>query len=100
MVLAGLTCDRLARRWGRYPLFWAGAAGSHAGGICLALSANVILTIGSTGLAILSAPLILGWAAGQFNIQNAYGLVILLLAATIAVAIWASRAAQKEQTVY
>ncbi len=52
------------------------------------------------GLAILSAPLILGWTADQFNIQNAYGLVILLLAAAIAVAIWASRAAQKEQTVY
>ena len=54
-------------------------------------AASARITVGG-GLAILSAPLILGWTADQLDIYNAYGLVfILLMGATTIVAItnWA-----------
>ena len=47
-----------------------------------AASARVAL---AGGLAILIAPLTLGWVADQLNIQNAYGLVVLLLVAAVTV---------------
>jgi fucose permease len=45
------------------------------------------------GLAILLAPLVLGWTADQLNIQNAYGIVALLVVIVAIVAFWANRLA-------
>jgi fucose permease len=47
-----------------------------------AASARVAL---AGGLAILISPFILGWVADQLDIQNAYGVVALLLIAAVAV---------------
>jgi fucose permease len=44
-----------------------------------------------TGMAILSAPLILGWIADQVSLQNAYGMVALLLMMAIAIVFFAGR---------
>jgi fucose permease len=53
----------------------------------------------SGGLAILLAPLVLGWTADQLNIQNAYGIVALLTVIVAIVAFWANRlvASHREQ---
>lgn len=50
MVLAGFMCDYLVQRWGRYVVFWGGAAGMALGGISLTLGGNVVFTVGSTFL--------------------------------------------------
>ena len=42
----------------------------------------------AAGLAIFSAPLVLGWTADQFNIQNAYGIVAILLMTALAVTLF------------
>ncbi len=49
------------------------------------------------GLAILIAPLILGWVADQFNIQNAYGLVALLAVVAAVVTFFANRLAASQR---
>ena len=48
-----------------------------------AASARIAL---AGGLAILSAPLTLGWVADQLNIHKAYGVVGVLLVAAVTVA--------------
>lgn len=53
MVLAGLSGDSLAHRFGRYVLFWGGAAGMAVGGIGLALGNTVVFT--------LAGILVMGW---------------------------------------
>jgi fucose permease len=60
--------------------------------------ASARLSLGG-GLAILLAPLVLGWTADQLNIQNAYGIVALLAVIVAIVAFWANRlaASHKEQ---
>jgi fucose permease len=50
--------------------------------------ASARISLGA-GLAILIAPLALGWTADQVDIQNAYGIVALLLVLAIAVAVLA-----------
>jgi predicted MFS family arabinose efflux permease len=45
------------------------------------------------GLALLLAPLVLGWTADQLNIQNAYGIVALLAIIVAIVTFWANRLA-------
>ena len=50
MVLAGLTGDRFASRWGRTAIFWGGAIGMAAGAIGFALARKVGLTIAAAFL--------------------------------------------------
>ncbi|MBU2609885.1 MAG: MFS transporter [Chloroflexi bacterium] len=45
MILAGLTSDRVAHRWGRRFAFWSGGIGLTMSALCLALSSQVVLTI-------------------------------------------------------
>jgi len=47
MILAGLTSDRVAHRWGRHFTFWSGAIGLTMSALGLALSGQVLLTITS-----------------------------------------------------
>lgn len=49
------------------------------------------------GLAILVAPLSLGWVADQLDIQNAYGLVVLLLVIAALVTFFANRLAVRQE---
>ena len=53
MVLAGVTGDRFARRWGRWPVFWGGGAGMAAGALCLVLGRQVAITV--------AGAFIMGW---------------------------------------
>lgn len=50
MVIAGLTGDRFARRWGRRAVFWVGGAGLTIGGVLLTVGQVAPLTIGSVFL--------------------------------------------------
>lgn len=45
MMLAGLSADRLALRWGRYGVFWFGGAGMALGAVLLSLGQTVSVTI-------------------------------------------------------
>jgi MFS family permease len=47
MVLAGLSGDRLAQRYGRRVIFWSGATGMAGGAIALILSGQVVMTLTS-----------------------------------------------------
>jgi fucose permease len=51
------------------------------------------------GLAILLAPLVLGWTADQLNIQNAYGIVALLAIIAAIVTFWANRMAASRSQI-
>ena len=48
MVLAGLTGERAARRWGRRFTFWGGAAGMAVGAVLITLGQSAPVTIGSS----------------------------------------------------
>lgn len=48
MVLAGLTGERAARRWGRRFTFWGGAAGMALGAVMITLGRSAPVTIGSS----------------------------------------------------
>ncbi len=48
MILAGLTGDRIARRWGRRFVFWSGGIGMAAGALGLVWGSHVIMTISGT----------------------------------------------------
>lgn len=48
MMLAGITGDWFAIRFGRYAVFWAGTGGMALGGILLTLGTHPIATIGSS----------------------------------------------------
>lgn len=50
MIVAGLTTERLAYRWGRRRVFWAGGSGMALGALLLAVNNLVILTIFSAFL--------------------------------------------------
>ncbi len=50
MVLAGLSGDRLAQRYGRRKVFWGGGIGMAGGTVALILSGQVALTLVSTFL--------------------------------------------------
>jgi hypothetical protein len=75
-----------------YPLALSAATGAAAGQANTA-SARISL---AAGLAILTAPLLLGGVADRAGIQNAYGLVIGLLAAAVAMVVWANRIAARQ----
>ena len=45
MILAGLTSDRVAKRWGRHFTFWSGGIGLTMSALGLAVSSQVVLTI-------------------------------------------------------
>ncbi len=47
MIVAGLTTDRLAQRWGRWVVFWGGGLGMALGAVGLILSSQAMLTIAS-----------------------------------------------------
>jgi predicted MFS family arabinose efflux permease len=49
------------------------------------------------GLAMLIAPLILGWTADQLSIQNAYGIVAILALIAAAMTVWANRLAASQR---
>jgi MFS family permease len=74
-----------------YPLALSAATGAAAGQANTA-SARISL---AAGLAILTAPLLLGGVADRVGIQSAYGLVIGLLAAAVAMVVWANRIAAR-----
>jgi fucose permease len=74
-----------------YPLALSAAAGAAAGQANTA-SARISL---AAGLAILTAPLVLGGVADRVGIQNAYGLVIGLLVGAVAMVVWANRIAAR-----
>ena len=74
-----------------YPLALSAATGAAAGQANTA-SARISL---AAGLAILTAPLLLGGVADRVGIQSAYGLVIGLLAAAAAMVVWANQIAAR-----
>jgi fucose permease len=74
-----------------YPLALSAATGAAAR---QANTASARISMGA-GLAILTAPLALGGVADRVGIQNAYGLVVGLLAAAVAVVVWANRIAAR-----
>lgn len=47
MIGAGLTTDRLARRWGRWAIFWGGGLGMTLGALGLTLGHHALFTIAS-----------------------------------------------------
>ncbi|HXV41699.1 MAG TPA: MFS transporter [Anaerolineae bacterium] len=47
MIVAGLTTDRLAQRWGRQAVFWGGGFGMALGALGLTLTSRPALTITS-----------------------------------------------------
>lgn len=57
-------------------------------------NARVVLGI---GLSVLSTPLILGWVADQTNLQNAYGVVALILGVAAALTYGTNRTLQRRQ---
>jgi fucose permease len=50
MILAGLTADRAAQRFGRPLLFWGGGAGMAVGAVLLILGHTPFTTVASTFL--------------------------------------------------
>jgi len=48
MVMAGLSVDRVVRRWGRRTTFWTGGAGMAAGALAVALGPHPALTVGGS----------------------------------------------------
>jgi fucose permease len=66
MVLAGLSGDRLARRWGRWIVFWGGGAGMAAGALCLVLGSRVAVTVAGT--------FIMGWLGAFLLVMIQAGL--------------------------
>jgi MFS family permease len=58
--------------------------------------ATARLSIG-TGVAIFTFPFLLGWLADRFDLQKAYGLVILMLAVITILALLATRLRQPQQ---
>lgn len=74
-----------------YPLSLS-AATSTAAGQANTASARISL---AAGLAILTAPLVLGSVADRVGIQDAYGLVVGLLAAAVVMVVWANRIAAR-----
>ncbi|OKH60825.1 hypothetical protein NIES2130_01715 [Scytonema sp. HK-05] len=56
--------------------------------------ATARLSVG-TGMAIFLAPFILGWIADQFALKQAFGLVILMLAAVAAISLFANHLVQE-----
>jgi fucose permease len=58
--------------------------------------ASARLSMGS-GLAIMTAPLILGWTADQIGLQGAFAIVVLLFALAGAVAVTANAIARGEE---
>jgi len=59
MALAGLTGDRMARRFGRSFLFWGGGLGMALGAVLLMAGDNPAVTIGSTFIMALSGSYLL-----------------------------------------
>jgi len=74
-----------------YPLALSAATGAAAGQTNTA-TARISL---AAGLAILTAPLLLGGVADRVGIQGAYGLVLGLLAAAVAMVVWANQIAAR-----
>jgi fucose permease len=66
MVLAGVTGDRFARRWGRWPVFWGGGAGMAAGALCLVLGRQVAITV--------AGAFIMGWLGAFLLVMIQAGL--------------------------
>ena len=59
MVLAGMTGDRVARRWGRRRVFWGGGAGMAVGAVLLTFGRSAPATIAITlGMAIIGSYLL------------------------------------------
>jgi fucose permease len=66
MVLAGVSGDRLARRWGRWIVFWGGAGGMAAGALCLVLGSRVAITV--------AGAFIMGWLGAFLLVMIQAGL--------------------------
>ncbi len=58
--------------------------------------ASARLTMGG-GLAIMTAPLILGWTADQIGLQGAFAIIVILFAVTGSVAVTANAIGRKEE---
>jgi MFS family permease len=58
--------------------------------------ASARISMGS-GLAILLVPLLLGWIADQLDIQNAYGLVGVIIVLALGLTLWANRTVRQNQ---
>jgi fucose permease len=92
MIIAGLTADRLARRFGRPLLFWGGGAGMGISAICLILGQSTEITIGCTFLMALIGSYLLimiqATLSDRHGEKRAYALtesnVIAVLAASAA----------------
>jgi MFS family permease len=66
MVLAGVTGDRLARRWGRRPVFWGGGAGMAGGALCLVFGRQVAITVAGS--------FVMGWLGAFLLVMIQAGL--------------------------
>ena len=86
MVLSGLVSDRVARRWGRQRVFWAGGGGMAVGALFMALGHHPVLTIfgawvmGFLGTFLLAA--VQASLADRHGEQRAYALTESNIAAS------------------
>jgi fucose permease len=103
MILTGLFGSGFAHFWGRGPVLWGGAVGIanlFPFAMTLAVgsaprqsdlaSARIALAV---GLAVISAPLSLGWLADHVDIQNAYLIIALFLLSSLILPFTLRRAA-------
>jgi predicted MFS family arabinose efflux permease len=92
MIGAGLTADRLARRWGRWRVFWGGGAGMALGGLLLMFGQSAPVTIATTlGMALIGSYLLVmiqATLADHHGAHRAFALteanILASLAGTIA----------------
>jgi hypothetical protein len=104
MLLAGLCGDYVARYGGHRMVFNGGAIGMALGAVCFSLSQQPFFTLASAdiasarctlaaGLAVLGAPLALGWMVDVVGLQPAYGIVPVLVVIAGGIAFLARRRA-------
>jgi MFS family permease len=84
MVLAGLTGDRFAGRWGRASIFWGGAIGMAAGAIGFALAQKVAFTITAAFLMGFLGTLLLVMIQAALSDHHGHNRAIALTEANVA----------------
>lgn len=89
MVLAGLTGDRFASRWGRTAVFWGGAIGMAAGAIGFALAQMVGLTIAAAFLMAFLGTLLLVMIQAALSDRHGNQRAIALTEANVAASLGA-----------
>lgn len=92
MILAGLTSDQLARRWGRRFVLWSGSAGLTAAVVCLALSRQVPMTALSVWVMGYCGSLCIGMTQAILSDHHGERRAVALTEANVAAGVSASLA--------